>query len=509
MSFYFLLYIIISISLLFTWIMFFTNNKNNYYSKFFIFSILSTFLRLVVYLLSFSTSNDSNIVIYYSRLLCWLALPSMYFMLAFIYFYWEKNKKYFFSILIILTMFVAISTFTKLVVNSLVYDQNKKIFFENSWILYNLYAALYLLFIPTFLIVSFNKIKKIYSISKARLKYLVVWFWSFIFLEIIFLSILPMFWIRLFEKEQILFFIPFIASIWYTTYRYNFIDITVLVWKILNFLFALFSSILSLKIIEFYFLNTNSNVINFWSIEKWLWNVNLILWIILFSISYQLFKYYVIWNNEYYYLNKKISLLKKKIAFISSINDLNEFLKTEFVSIFNTNFVNIKIINKNEKVQWLEEYFSRNIFKQVFINEQVFIEENKNKFNYEKIKQEISKKSCMIFPLIDNKWRLIWIFEIWKKLFWDLYTKEEADLLKDFASFLVWHLKYIEIYSKINELNTNLDRKIDEKTIAYNTLINKQNDFIAMASHEIKSPLWSCIFQLDWIIDDLKEWSLK
>jgi hypothetical protein len=53
-------------------------------------------------------------------------------------------------------------------------------------------------------------------------------------------------------------------------------------------------------------------------------------------------------------------------------------------------------------------------------------------------------------------------------------------------------------------MNINLDKKIDEKTIEYNNLLNKQTDFISMISHEIKSPLGSCIFQIDSIIDDLK-----
>jgi signal transduction histidine kinase len=56
----------------------------------------------------------------------------------------------------------------------------------------------------------------------------------------------------------------------------------------------------------------------------------------------------------------------------------------------------------------------------------------------------------------------------------------------------------------MQDVNINLDKKIDEKTIEYNNLLNKQTDFISMISHEIKSPLGSCIFQIDSIIDDLK-----
>jgi signal transduction histidine kinase len=70
-----------------------------------------------------------------------------------------------------------------------------------------------------------------------------------------------------------------------------------------------------------------------------------------------------------------------------------------------------------------------------------------------------------------------------------LYTKEEVEILQDFCEFLVSHLKYMETYKKIQDLNLNLDKKVDEKTMQYNNLINKQSDFISMASHEIKSPL--------------------
>jgi len=47
-------------------------------------------------------------------------------------------------------------------------------------------------------------------------------------------------------------------------------------------------------------------------------------------------------------------------------------------------------------------------------------------------------------------------------------------------------LKYIKIYGKINDLTVNLDKKIDEKTMDYNNLINKQKEFISVISHEIK-----------------------
>jgi len=48
----------------------------------------------------------------------------------------------------------------------------------------------------------------------------------------------------------------------------------------------------------------------------------------------------------------------------------------------------------------------------------------------------------------------------------------------------------------------NLDKKVDEKTIEYNALINKQKEFIAFVSHEIKNPVTNAIFLCDAISDD-------
>lgn len=80
----------------------------------------------------------------------------------------------------------------------------------------------------------------------------------------------------------------------------------------------------------------------------------------------------------------------------------------------------------------------------------------------------------------------------------------EMEVIKEFLFFLEHHIKYIKSFEKIRELWVHLDKKIDEKTIEYNNLINKQKEFIAMISHEIRSPVASAIFQADSMLDDMK-----
>lgn len=77
-------------------------------------------------------------------------------------------------------------------------------------------------------------------------------------------------------------------------------------------------------------------------------------------------------------------------------------------------------------------------------------------------------------------------------------------MLRDFTFFLELHIKYIKTYEQIEYLSKNLDKKVDEKTMEYNNLINKQKEFISIISHEIKAPISNAIFQADSIMDDLK-----
>jgi len=65
------------------------------------------------------------------------------------------------------------------------------------------------------------------------------------------------------------------------------------------------------------------------------------------------------------------------------------------------------------------------------------------------------------------------------------------------------------MYKDIHELNVNLDKKVDEKTMEYNNLISKQKEFISVVSHEMRSPITTAIFQTDCLIDDVDAGKLE
>ena len=56
----------------------------------------------------------------------------------------------------------------------------------------------------------------------------------------------------------------------------------------------------------------------------------------------------------------------------------------------------------------------------------------------------------------------------------------------------------------MHELSKVLDEKVDNKTMDYNNLLNRQKEFINVISHEVRSPLTSAIFQTETIIESLE-----
>jgi signal transduction histidine kinase len=196
-----------------------------------------------------------------------------------------------------------------------------------------------------------------------------------------------------------------------------------------------------------------------------------------------------------------LNKLKEQVIFIIDFDSLNNHLKKYVSNEFNLNYIKINLnINKWWQVFKFLDSKSKN---DIFINDVVFLSENKYNFDLNLLDKEINKDAYLILPLKDKWKNIIWYFEIWKKPFWEHYYTDEILIIKDLASFLSLHLMYINMYSEINYLTINLDKEVDKKTIEYNNLINKLKEFISISSHEIKTPIMSISLQIESIIDDI------
>lgn len=209
-------------------------------------------------------------------------------------------------------------------------------------------------------------------------------------------------------------------------------------------------------------------------------------------------------------LKNKVRKLEKNISYLTHLPDLERYLKMEIKTIFKTSFCELEIFPVQESKNQFQKYFENSLTDKIFINDIVFIEENKNRFNKELFLSWLSKESFLVLPVFDtDEYTNIGIFIVGVKAFGDFYTIDEINVLKDFVSFLELHLKYIRTYELLQDFSINLDKKVDEKTIEYNNLVNKQKEFISVISHEIKSPIANAIFQADSIIDDLRNDALS
>lgn len=174
--------------------------------------------------------------------------------------------------------------------------------------------------------------------------------------------------------------------------------------------------------------------------------------------------------------------------------------------LFKTNFSELCLYPESGTESEIQRYFRNNLTDKIFINDVVFMEEKKNKFNRDILLKELPEEAFLVLPIFDTDGeKNIGKFILGAKSFGDSYTVEEIDLLREFVSFLEVHLRYMKTYTLLENLSEKLDQKVDEKTIAYNELLSRQKEFISIISHEIKAPIANAIFQIDGMLDDMKD----
>jgi K+-sensing histidine kinase KdpD len=200
--------------------------------------------------------------------------------------------------------------------------------------------------------------------------------------------------------------------------------------------------------------------------------------------------------------------LQKKISHIISIPRLNKIIQEDVASLFKTKSAYILFFDKKNNRE-IHLFFDKKNNRELLINDAVFLEDNLSETNISKINKELNYTMHLLLPLYNSKNICIAVLVLWGKFFWDFYTKDEINVLKTFTFFLELHLRYMRTYSDMIELSKSLDIKVDQKTIEYNNLINKQKEFISMISHEIRSPIGSTIFQVDSIVSEIDQSKLS
>jgi hypothetical protein len=101
-------------------------------------------------------------------------------------------------------------------------------------------------------------------------------------------------------------------------------------------------------------------------------------------------------------LTKRIQKLEKYISQTTNIKNLNNYLQSDIKKIFKSKYCEVRVFPINTEKTELQKYFENSLTDKIFINDIVFMEEKKNKFQKEKLLSEIPEESFLIIPLFDS-----------------------------------------------------------------------------------------------------------
>ena len=467
-----------------------------------------------LYFLFFSGITNPDALLYITRIAFATWIISVYNLLFFVYFFQNKTKKVSLTkILKIISIFLWIIiffVFTPYIISDIHFSETDKVYREIYGSVFLLVPITYIFFITLFTYFSYKKVFENNGLDRIRIRNIVIATYTWLLLLITLQVFLPLLWIWILEKEIIFIYLTFIVFLHYTITRYYFSSIGYGIAKLIIFLISFWLVMVIMGILEL-----SLKEIHVWSINNYWLVDNFTEFIIKFLIGltvYQIIYTYlrrqflgVIWQAQ---LHATMQSLQKRISQITNIENLQKELRICMNNVFKTSSCELLLIPEIEKRIQLNNFFSIP-GNTIFINDFVFIEEHKNSIDISKIGNEVFKNDFLILPLHSTNGHIIGLLKFWPKPLGDFYTKIEIDEIQSFSFFLEIHLKYIRTYVTIEELSTNLDKKVDEKTIEYNNIINRQKEFISIISHEIRSPIGSAIFQSDSIIDDLDSDTIK
>lgn len=506
MSFYILLYLIVIIFSIIIWKYYFNLSSRKSRNIFIMIFNISTSFWFLFYFLSYHFFDNLYYILISIKVTYFLWILSVYSIFFYLHYYFRKKitniEKI--KILLLFLVFFIIYIYSDLIINWLEYDFLSNDYYEIFWKWVFLHLILNLIFIYYLLYKTIKNYKLIFLIDKIRFNYLFFWIYIFLFSWIILQFIIPLInWKYFLEKEIVLFFIPYLLLSFYSLNRYTFTDFSIRYKEIASILLSWILSLFFIHITKYLGSFLSNDFLNFWWYKSDITYVDLWFWIILFYIFYNIFSWIIPWNKDYKSLIDFIYKLQNQVKYVTDVDWVNNLISSSLKSKYNIKYVKASCLKSNSNSALIEYFLKFNT--SFFLNDIVFIEENKHKFDIEAINKEINKKSYLIFPIKNTSWEIIGIFEIWKKSLSEPYYNEEIDIIKWFVEFLWWHFKYIEMHKEIYELNVNLDKELDKVSSDYNELLNKQKDFISVISHEIKTPVMSSTMQIESIIDDIED----
>lgn len=512
MWFYFLLYIPVSLLSILIWHFFLSRYKNIAWYFFYLFVIFASAWFIFYFLFFSGIYTDQNILLSVSRIAFATGIISVYNLVLF-FKYFDPIEKPVPIKKLILAFFVYIlfflyTVFTDHIIAGLTFSQSDWVYREVYWNHYAIIPILYTIFFLLFIYYGFWYSEKFSLLSRLRLRNIVLAICISISILVLLQLILPYFWIWILEKEIILIYLFFVIYATYNIRRYYFSPLhqEYGIVKIVIVFASFIVAIVLLNIFKYFFIHAPFYIESFWWARDQYSLIDSFIVIILFFNVYIFLSKMLLTNNSEQKLKIEIDIIKQRLSDTTTLDLFHRVLLSEIKRIFKTTSTKIYLY-ENTDIQYpeLKKYFLNNPQQIIFINDALFIEEHKTYYNKKNILEELQWDIMFVFPILNSQWNIFGLYFIGKKPLWDFYTSHEINLLFGLVRFLALHLKYLDTYEKIQNYSVHLDQIIDDKTIEYNDLINKQKEFISMISHEVRSPIGATIFHVDNLLDDIDD----
>ncbi len=489
------------------WFVVWRKNRDASWFFFFLFTI---FASIWFFTFSFfpTTFFPDEIQLLVSRLLFCSSTLALYSLFCFLLFFWENityiwSKKILIPIIVFLSIWIVYMG-TDLIIERLEYNLNTDTYHQVKGSLFALHISSHFIGIFLFFDTLFRKIKTQNSLGNIKLKNILFSTLIVSFTLFILKMALPIFQLWIGEKEMVFLCFVFVGIVLIVIRRNYFFRIWDKLWQFFLFIVSGIGAFLLIKTIKYFFHIIQSGLFDVWMSQSVYFLLDIFGIITFYSIFYWTFRSLFHGNHLLTDLFTSIENLKKSVSNATDIASLNDIISQEMNKTFKPHSSSIRLYNPGEDVfVELRKYFDDNNRGRFFINDDLFIEQNKRFYDTEKLRWEIPKDAFLIFPFYDALWKNIGIFILWSKKFWDAYTKTELDVLGSFSHFLETHLRYMWMHVTAKSLSLNMDEKINEKLTEYNSLINRQKEFIWVISHEIRSPLSAAIFQSGSIVEDI------
>jgi signal transduction histidine kinase len=472
---------------------------------FFLFTILAA-VWLSLYYAFFAGIFPSDVLLVISRVSFALSVAGEYSLLFFIREFRKDTSPVFTkATLTALAAFMAVMVFYVSgggIISTLEFSKADDAWREVYGWAYPFHILVTTFFVPLLVKYFLEKMRTQGLLNRIRLKLIVAAFAVLMLSMIVLQMILPLLGIWIMEKAIALFFVGFVASVLYVVKRYYYSGIGFGFGKI----FAYAGSAIGAGIVMNIASRWVSSDGGYWTYNDDSFVIEAIVAISLFALFYRAlgkaFSGATARSDE---LKAVPRAIRTGMSSIVTEPALQKYVSEEVKRVFKARSCEVRTFPKGVESE-LRNFFESDPKSRFFINDIVFIEEHRKGVDVAGIQKEFPGDLLIAFPIrgSDEKSPCEGVLVLGPKKLGGFYDSGEIRALSDIAFDLWSQMKFIEVYRKSNDLSVNLDRKVDEKTIEYNTLINQQKEFISVISHEIKAPITNAVFQSDSILDDLE-----